>query len=92
MKLSILAASAMLRVSADHAGSVKDSTPSEGTYVLPYIAEENADEDPELKATVTGDSPAAQQLKELLLTRGKQVRMASSRRDCILSPSQLSNM
>jgi hypothetical protein len=84
--------SIMLRVSAHDAGSMKDSSPSQGTFVLPYIAEENADEDPEIKATVTGDSPAAQQLRELFLTRGKQVRMALPFNAFILSPSQLSIM
>jgi hypothetical protein len=74
----------MLRVSADHAGSVQDSSPAAGTFVLPYIAEENVDEDPELRATVTGDSPAAQHLREQFLTRGRQVRMALSRCECIL--------
>ena len=58
------------------AGSVKDGGPAEGTFTLPYIADENADEDPELKVAVTGDSKAAQQLREVFLSRGKQVRWA----------------
>lgn len=57
-------------------GKAGESSPSEGTFTLPYIADENADEDPEFKVTVTGDSRAAQQLKELFQTRGKQVRHA----------------
>ena len=40
---------------------------------MPYIADENADEDPELKAAVMDDSKAAQQLRGLFLSRGKQV-------------------
>ena len=59
------------------AGSVKDSGPAEGTFTLPYIADENADEDPELKVAVTGDSKAAQQLRQVFLTRGKQVCLAA---------------
>lgn len=58
------------------AGSAKDST-ADGTFTLPYIADENADEDPEFKVAVTGDSKAAQQLREVFLTRGKQVRCAA---------------
>ena len=42
---------------------------------MPYIADENADEDPELKAAVSGESKAAQQLREVFLTRGKQVHL-----------------
>ena len=62
------------------AGSVKDSGPAEGTFTLPYIADENADEDPELKVAVAGgNSKAAQQLREVFLTRGKQVCLAAHR-------------
>ena len=38
-----------------------------------YIADENADEDPELKAAVMDDSKSAQQLRELFLSQGRQV-------------------
>ena len=40
---------------------------------MPYIADENADEDPELKAAAVGDSKPAQQLRELFLSQGRQV-------------------
>lgn len=40
---------------------------------MPYIADENADEDPELKAAVMDDSKSAQQLRELFLSQGRQV-------------------
>ena len=47
---------------------------AEGRFCLPYLADENADEDPELKATTSAESKAAQQLKEAFLNQGKKVR------------------
>ena len=57
------------------AGSTKDGSSAEGTFTLPYIADENVDEDPELKAAVLSDNKTAQQLRELFLSRGKQVHL-----------------
>eukprot|EP01018_Ginkgo_biloba_P011661 Gb_06397 [translate_table: standard] len=45
----------------------------EGTVDLPYIADENADEDPELKVSVKDDGPVGQRLREAFLGRGKSV-------------------
>ena len=45
---------------------------------MPYIADENADEDPELKAAVMDNSKSAQQLRELFLSQGKQVHLRPS--------------
>ena len=57
---------------------------------MPYIADENADEDPELKAAVLDDSKAAQQLRELFLSRGKPVRL--SKQPIIFLHNSLSNI
>ena len=45
-----------------------------GSFHLPYVADENADEDPELKVSTSGDGTAARRLKEAFLGSGKQVR------------------
>ena len=42
---------------------------------MPYVADENADEDPELKVSTSSDSAAAQRLKEAFFRSGKQVRL-----------------
>ncbi len=47
---------------------------AEGRFCLPYLADENADEDPELKASTSADGKAAQQLKEAFLTQGRKVQ------------------
>jgi hypothetical protein len=46
---------------------------AEGRFTLPYVADENADEDPELKVSTSAEGRAAQQLKEAFLGQGKQV-------------------
>jgi hypothetical protein len=43
----------------------------EGAWQLPYLADENADEDPEVKASA-GDGAVAQRLREAFLAHGKQ--------------------
>lgn len=45
----------------------------DGTVEIPYIADENADEDPEVKVLVKDDGPIGRRLKEAMLTRGKPV-------------------
>ncbi|KAK4281799.1 hypothetical protein QN277_013251 [Acacia crassicarpa] len=42
-----------------------------GTVEIPYISDENADEDPELKVTVKGEGPIAKRLKEAMISKGK---------------------
>ncbi|OMO68922.1 Activator of Hsp90 ATPase 1-like protein [Corchorus olitorius] len=43
----------------------------EGNVEIPYIADENADEDPEVKVTVKDDGPIGKTLKEAMLAKGK---------------------
>ncbi|CAK0780341.1 hypothetical protein CVIRNUC_005018 [Coccomyxa viridis] len=62
-----------LEVKGTWKGSTKDGSSAEGTFTMPYIADENADEDPELKAAVMDDSKSAQQLRELFLSQGRQL-------------------
>ncbi|OWM82642.1 activator of 90 kDa heat shock protein ATPase homolog 1 [Punica granatum] len=45
----------------------------DGTVEIPYISDENADEDPELKVTIKDDGPVGRRLKEAMLSRGKPV-------------------
>ncbi|XP_028777524.1 activator of 90 kDa heat shock protein ATPase homolog [Neltuma alba] len=42
-----------------------------GTVEIPYISDENADEDPELKVSVKDEGPVAKRLKEAMLSKGK---------------------
>lgn len=44
-----------------------------GELRMPYISEENHDEDPELQVAVTSEGPAAQKAKEAILSSGKKV-------------------
>uniref|UniRef100_A0A7N0TXT9 Activator of Hsp90 ATPase AHSA1-like N-terminal domain-containing protein n=1 Tax=Kalanchoe fedtschenkoi TaxID=63787 RepID=A0A7N0TXT9_KALFE len=43
----------------------------EGSVEIPYIADENADEDPELRFTVRDDGPVGRRLKEAMAAKGK---------------------
>ncbi|XP_057982824.1 uncharacterized protein LOC131167838 [Malania oleifera] len=45
----------------------------EGAVEIPYIADENADEDPELRVTVRDEGPLGKRLKDALLAKGKPV-------------------
>ncbi|XP_030516110.1 activator of 90 kDa heat shock protein ATPase homolog 1 [Rhodamnia argentea] len=45
----------------------------DGTVEIPYIADENADEDPEVKVLVKDDGPIGRRLKEAMGSRGKPV-------------------
>lgn len=44
-----------------------------GTLDFPYVADENADEDPELKVSLKDDSSVGQRLREAFLAKGKAV-------------------
>ena len=59
------------------AGEVREgngrAAQGEGSWQLPYLADENADEDPELKVAANSDA-AAQRLREAFLAQAKQVR------------------
>ncbi|KAL5995424.1 hypothetical protein ACLOJK_025484 [Asimina triloba] len=45
----------------------------DGNVEIPYIADENADEDPELKVIVKDDGPIGRILKDAFLAKGKEV-------------------
>ncbi|XP_058078699.1 uncharacterized protein LOC131227030 [Magnolia sinica] len=45
----------------------------DGTVEIPYIADENADEDPEVKITVKDDGPIGNTLKEAFVSKGKPI-------------------
>lgn len=44
-----------------------------GSWKLPYLAEENADEDPELQLTTATETAPQKKAKAILLKRGKEV-------------------
>lgn len=46
-----------------------ESVPTEGHFHFPYIADENADEDPELRFTTASESAAAKAAKQALLSQ-----------------------
>lgn len=57
-------------------GEAKDSDGKsilkvDGTVEVPYISDENADEDPELRVTVKDEGPIGKELKNALMTKGK---------------------
>eukprot|EP00262_Sarcandra_glabra_P003503 TRINITY_DN1423_c0_g1_i1.p1 TRINITY_DN1423_c0_g1~~TRINITY_DN1423_c0_g1_i1.p1 ORF type:complete len:398 (-),score=59.79 TRINITY_DN1423_c0_g1_i1:158-1210(-) len=45
----------------------------DGTVDFPYIADENADEDPEIKIAVKDDGPVGKRLKDAFLAKGKPI-------------------
>ncbi|XP_020213857.1 activator of 90 kDa heat shock protein ATPase homolog 1 [Cajanus cajan] len=57
-------------------GEAKDSQGAsllkvDGTVDIPYISDENADEDPEVKVTVNDDGPLGKRIKDAMLSKGK---------------------
>eukprot|EP00898_Chlorokybus_atmophyticus_P004321 jgi/Chlat1/4890/Chrsp31S04902 len=65
-----------LHVTVPWQGQLKDGSGNvvasvNGQIHLPYIADENADEDPEVKVSVDGNSPAHERLREAVLNKGK---------------------
>uniref|UniRef100_A0A0D6R4J1 Activator of Hsp90 ATPase AHSA1-like N-terminal domain-containing protein n=1 Tax=Araucaria cunninghamii TaxID=56994 RepID=A0A0D6R4J1_ARACU len=49
---------------------------AEGTLHFPYIADENAGEDPEIRVSVKDDGPLAEKLRQAFVARGKPVVLA----------------
>ncbi|KAL6145347.1 PREDICTED: activator of 90 kDa heat shock protein ATPase homolog [Fragaria vesca subsp. vesca] len=45
----------------------------DGAVEIPYIADENADEDPEVKVTVKDEGPIGRRIKEAMVAKGKPV-------------------
>nr|GMD90546.1 activator of 90 kDa heat shock protein ATPase homolog [Ipomoea batatas] len=57
-------------------GEAKDAdgkllSKTDGTVQIPYISDENADEDPEIKITVRDEGPVGRRLKEAFIAKGK---------------------
>nr|GMD00216.1 activator of 90 kDa heat shock protein ATPase homolog [Ipomoea batatas] len=60
----------------DGEGEAKDAdgkllSKTDGTVQIPYISDENADEDPEIKITVRDEGPVGRRLKEAFIAKGK---------------------
>ncbi|CAN8270109.1 unnamed protein product [Cochlearia groenlandica] len=67
-----------LNVSLSWEGEAKDSEgktilKTDGSVDLPYISDENADEDPEIRFTVKDDGPIGKTLKEAMVSKGKSI-------------------
>ncbi|KAF5207383.1 activator of heat shock protein ATPase-like protein [Thalictrum thalictroides] len=67
-----------ISVSVSWEGEAKDAEGNslmkvEGNVEFPYIADENADEDPEVKITVRDDGPVGKRLKDAFFSKGKNV-------------------
>ncbi|KAK9290924.1 hypothetical protein L1049_009103 [Liquidambar formosana] len=65
-----------ISVSISWEGEAKDAEGKsllkvEGSIEIPYIADENADEDPELRVSVRDEGPIGKRLKEAMVTKGK---------------------
>ncbi|KAG4913079.1 hypothetical protein GLYMA_19G149300v4 [Glycine max] len=57
-------------------GEAKDSQGTsllkvDGTVEIPYISDENADEDPEVRVTVNDEGPVGMRIKDAMLSKGK---------------------
>lgn len=67
-----------LAVKGQWKGQIKDGsqsvvTSATGTFQLPYISDENADEDPELTVSLTEEGSGQQRLKQAFVNKGKKV-------------------
>lgn len=65
-----------LNVSISWLGEAKDSEGKsllkvDGSVEIPYISDENADEDPEIRVTVKDEGPIGKTLKEAMVSKGK---------------------
>lgn len=54
-------------------GSGNSLATATGMVEFPYVADENADDDPEVKISVKDDSPVGQRLREALHAKGKPI-------------------
>ena len=55
-------------------GSQNSVASASGSFQLPYISDENADEDPELTVSLAEEGAGQQRLKQAFVTKGKKVR------------------
>lgn len=65
-----------LTVTISWSGEAKDESGNtlatvDGNLHLPYLADENADQDPEIKISVNTDTPYAEELRQAFLAHGK---------------------
>lgn len=66
-----------LAVKGQWKGEIKDGSgtcvvSASGAFQLPYISDENADEDPELTVSLTDEGAAQQRLKQAFVNKGKK--------------------
>lgn len=78
-----------LAVKGHWKGEIKDGSQNSvasasGSFQLPYISDENADEDPELTVSLTDSGAGQQQLKQAFVTKGKMVMTMLSNQCCML--------
>lgn len=67
-----------LAVKGQWTGEIKDGSQNSivsasGNFQLPYISDENADEDPELTVSLTDEGAGQQRLKQAFVNKGKMV-------------------
>ncbi|XP_022151410.1 activator of 90 kDa heat shock protein ATPase homolog [Momordica charantia] len=67
-----------LNVTVSWEGEAKDSAGKslqkvDGLVEMPYISDENADEDPEVKISVKDEGPIGKRMKEAMLAKGKPI-------------------
>ncbi|XP_022971345.1 activator of 90 kDa heat shock protein ATPase homolog [Cucurbita maxima] len=67
-----------LSVTLSWEGEAKDSEGKslqkvDGLVEIPYISDENADEDPEVRVSVKGEGPIGKKMKEAMLGKGKPI-------------------
>lgn len=68
-----LIASYELNIKVEWEGTTADGQTGKGVIELPYVADENHDEDPELKILLPNDDKPSQELKAAILASGKEV-------------------
>lgn len=66
-------ASYELHIKVNWQGTTADGQQGSGLIELPYVADENHDEDPEIKVLLPEENAASQQLKAEILAKGKEV-------------------
>eukprot|EP00882_Tetradesmus_deserticola_P008632 GHRQ01009101.1.p1 GENE.GHRQ01009101.1~~GHRQ01009101.1.p1 ORF type:complete len:352 (+),score=138.82 GHRQ01009101.1:1029-2084(+) len=67
-----LIASYELHIKVKWEGKTADGQQGSGLIELPYVADENHDEDPEVRVLLPDENAAAQQLKAEILAKGKE--------------------
>lgn len=72
-------------------GDGNDAGTAQGTLHLPYVADENHDEDPELRVICQSSDAASQRIKDAINSTGKKVRhgVISSSSSCGWAPLEL---